>query len=124
MLPTSASFRDEDRVHGVSHDSVTLEDVAEQTGIGALHSLVLDFDRDGELVGRGSIATSFGWDQPNTTAAASPLTALSSAMSQSCFLWSQRQSPCVSALAQRSTMATSDAHFGSRCCSGSCASTR
>jgi uncharacterized protein YuzE len=42
---------DEERVHGVSRDYVTLEDVAEQTGIGALHSLILDFDRDGKLIG-------------------------------------------------------------------------
>jgi uncharacterized protein YuzE len=42
---------DDERVYGVSHDSVTLEDVAEETGIGALHSLVLDFDSDGKLIG-------------------------------------------------------------------------
>jgi uncharacterized protein YuzE len=41
----------DERVYGVSHDSVTLEDVAEETGIGALHSLVLDFDSDGKLIG-------------------------------------------------------------------------
>jgi uncharacterized protein YuzE len=42
---------DEERVHGASRDSITLEGVAEKTGIGALHSLVLDFDRDGKLIG-------------------------------------------------------------------------
>jgi uncharacterized protein YuzE len=42
---------DDERVYGVSHDSVTLEDVAEETGIGALHSLVLDFDSDRKLIG-------------------------------------------------------------------------
>jgi len=31
--------------------SVTLEDVAQETGLEALHSLVLDFDRDGKLIG-------------------------------------------------------------------------
>ena len=42
---------EKERVQGVSSDSVTLEDVAEETGIEALHSLVLDFDRDGRLIG-------------------------------------------------------------------------
>ena len=42
---------DEERVYGVAQDSVTLDDVAEDTGIGALHSLVLDFDCDGKLIG-------------------------------------------------------------------------
>jgi hypothetical protein len=38
-------------VFGVSRDCVTLEDVAEETGLDALHSLVLDFDGDGRLIG-------------------------------------------------------------------------
>lgn len=42
---------DQERIDGVSHDSITLDDVAEETGIAALHSLVLDFDRDGKLIG-------------------------------------------------------------------------
>jgi uncharacterized protein YuzE len=37
--------------YGVSHDSVTLEGLAKETGIDALHSLVLDFDREGKLIG-------------------------------------------------------------------------
>jgi uncharacterized protein YuzE len=40
-----------ERMHGVVDESVTLEDVAENAGIDALHSLVLDFDRDGKLIG-------------------------------------------------------------------------
>ena len=42
---------EEERVQGVSSDSVTLDDLAEEAGIEALHSLVLDFDRDGRLIG-------------------------------------------------------------------------
>ena len=42
---------DDERVAGVSRDQVTLEDIAEATGVDALHSLVLDFDRDGKLIG-------------------------------------------------------------------------
>ena len=37
----------DERIHGVAAESVTLEQTAEDTGIEALHSLVLDFDRDG-----------------------------------------------------------------------------
>jgi uncharacterized protein YuzE len=40
-----------ERTNGVVADSVTLEELAEETGIDALHSLVLDFDRDGKLIG-------------------------------------------------------------------------
>jgi uncharacterized protein YuzE len=40
-----------ERTHGMVADSVTLEEIAEETGITALHSLVLDFDRDGKLIG-------------------------------------------------------------------------
>jgi uncharacterized protein YuzE len=42
---------EEERVQGVSSDSITLEDVAEESGIEAMRSLVLDFDRDGRLIG-------------------------------------------------------------------------
>jgi len=42
---------DDERLHGIAQDSVTFEDVAEETGISALHSLVLDFDREGMLIG-------------------------------------------------------------------------
>lgn len=42
---------DAERVHGVTAESVTLEDVAEEAGVRALQSLVLDFDRDGKLIG-------------------------------------------------------------------------
>jgi len=41
----------EERLSGVTSDSVTLEEVAETTGIDALHSIVLGFDRDGKLIG-------------------------------------------------------------------------
>jgi uncharacterized protein YuzE len=40
-----------ERTHGVAADSVTLEEIADEAGIEALHSLVLDFDRDGKLIG-------------------------------------------------------------------------
>jgi hypothetical protein len=36
---------------GSPQTPITLEDVAEETGIGALRSLVLDFDRAGKLIG-------------------------------------------------------------------------
>ncbi len=42
---------DEERVYGVAREQVTLDDLAEETGLDALHSLVLDFDRDGKLIG-------------------------------------------------------------------------
>ena len=42
---------DDERVAGVSTDQVMLEDIAEAGGVDALHSLVLDFDRDGKLIG-------------------------------------------------------------------------
>lgn len=42
---------DAERVHGVAAESVTLEHLAEEAGVDALHSLVLDFDRDGRLIG-------------------------------------------------------------------------
>jgi uncharacterized protein YuzE len=41
----------EERTFGVSAECVTLEELAERTGVEALHSLVLDFDRDGRLIG-------------------------------------------------------------------------
>ena len=41
----------DERVYGVAAESVTLEELAEDAGIDALHSLVLDFDRDGRLIG-------------------------------------------------------------------------
>ena len=41
----------DERTYGVAADSVTLEKIAEEAGIDALHSLVLDFDRDGKLIG-------------------------------------------------------------------------
>ncbi len=44
-------IEDEERFYGVSQEQVTLEDLAEETGLDALHSLVLDFDRDGKLIG-------------------------------------------------------------------------
>ena len=41
----------DERTYGVVDDSVTLEDIADEAGIEALHLLVLDFDRDGKLIG-------------------------------------------------------------------------
>jgi uncharacterized protein YuzE len=41
----------DERTYGVVADSVTLEEIAHEAGIPALHSLVLDFDRDGRLIG-------------------------------------------------------------------------
>ena len=40
-----------DRRPGGDVTSVDLSDLAEEEGVDALHSLVLDFDRDGRLVG-------------------------------------------------------------------------
>ena len=42
---------DNERVFGVSKDSVPLDELEEAAEISALHSLVLDFDRDGKLIG-------------------------------------------------------------------------
>lgn len=42
---------DDERVAGVARDQVALEDIAEATRVDALHSLILDFDRDGKLIG-------------------------------------------------------------------------
>src|SRR4051812_24640142 len=44
-------IEDDERVAGVSRNQVALEDIAEASGVDALHSLVLDFDRDGKLIG-------------------------------------------------------------------------
>ena len=41
----------DERTYGVAADSVTLEAIAEAAGIDALRDLVLDFDRDGKLIG-------------------------------------------------------------------------
>ncbi len=41
----------EERVQGMVHESVPLDSLAEASSIGALHSLVLDFDKAGKLVG-------------------------------------------------------------------------
>jgi len=41
----------EERVSGVAADTVALDSLDEASEIGALHSLVLDFDRDGKLIG-------------------------------------------------------------------------
>jgi uncharacterized protein YuzE len=40
-----------ERTYGVAAHSVTLEESAEEAGVQALHSIVLDFDRDGKLIG-------------------------------------------------------------------------
>jgi uncharacterized protein YuzE len=40
----------DERTYGVAADSVTLEEIAQDAGVEALHSLVLDFDRDGKLI--------------------------------------------------------------------------
>ena len=42
---------DDERVAGVSRDQIALEDIADEAGVDALHSLVLDFDNEGKLVG-------------------------------------------------------------------------
>ena len=44
-------IHDQDRVFGVATESVPLGEVEEAAEIAALRSLVLDFDRDGKLVG-------------------------------------------------------------------------
>lgn len=41
----------EERVTGVAADTVPLDSLDEASEIGALNSLVLDFDHDGKLIG-------------------------------------------------------------------------
>jgi uncharacterized protein YuzE len=40
-----------ERVHGAVANSVTLEEIADEAGVEALNSVVLDFDGDGKLIG-------------------------------------------------------------------------
>ena len=58
-----------ERTHGVAADSVTLEEIAGETGIDALHSLVLDFDRDGKLIGI-EVLSARAWLRESTLRAA------------------------------------------------------
>jgi uncharacterized protein YuzE len=41
----------DEQTYGVAADSISLEELGQDGGIGTLHSLVLDFDRDGKLIG-------------------------------------------------------------------------